>query len=317
MLTVAVLYFVFKDVDMHILWNDITQMNGWWVLLSLTFAVFGYISRALRWMLLIESLGYSPSRKNTFSALMFGYFANLALPRVGEVARCGVLHRKENIPVDKLIGTVIVERLSDLCMLFSLGFFVILIKYELLGEFLYEHVYVAAVERIETIPLSYVIIVSILLSIIGLLLLVSKNRFTFSRKAANFIKGIALGVKSVYTMKKRLLFIAHTLFIWLMYWAMTYVVFFAIPYTAHLDMTDGLFILIVGGLGMTAPVQSGMGVFHWIVGQALMLYGLDFMTQGIVFATISHGSQTILVLILGIFAICHISKKTKKNGLVC
>ena len=307
-ITLAVLYFVFKDIDFAVLWNDIKHMNIWWVILSLVFATLGYISRAIRWVLLIETLGHTPSFKNSFTALMFGYFANLAIPRIGEVARCGVLHKQENIPVNKLIGTVVIERLSDLFMLFLIAMSVLLLKYDFLGGFLKEHVFDAAVEKVETIPLSYVIITTSLLSIIGILLIVSKNKFSFSRKATNFVKGIVTGMKSVFSMKKRVQFIAHTVFIWLMYWAMTYVVFFAIPYTAHLSASDGLFILIVGGLGMTAPVQSGMGVFHWIVGQALLLYGLDFATQGIVFATISHGSQTLLVLILGIISIVTMSK---------
>ena len=127
-IAIVLVYFVFKDVDLQKLWGDIISMNVWWVLLSLGFATLGYILRMLRWVLLIEPLGYNPSKQNTFFALMFGYFANLALPRIGEVARCGVLYSKEKIPVDKLLGTVIIDRAFDLLTLALLGFIVFFCK---------------------------------------------------------------------------------------------------------------------------------------------------------------------------------------------
>lgn len=309
---IGLVYLVFKDVDLTTLWDDIVNMNVWWVLLSLCFAFFGYISRMLRWILLIESLGYSPSKKNSFFALMFGYFANLALPRIGEVARCGVLHSQEKIPVDKLIGTVIIERACDLLILALLAISVVFLKFDLFGPFLYEHVFVAVMQLFYKIPVLYVVLFCMLV-IVGIVFLrVSKNSFAVSKKIVQFIMGVIEGLRSVYTMKKRMQFLLHTLFIWLMYWAMTYVVFFAIPSTSNLDMVDGLFILIVGGLGMSAPVQSGIGVYHYIVAQALVLYGLEFLSEGLLFATISHGSQTVFVVLFGLISVWFLAKKRMK-----
>jgi len=311
-IAIGLVYLVFKDVDLQAFWGDIANMNVWWVLLSLCFAFFGYVSRMLRWVLLIEPLGYFPSKKNSFFALMFGYFANLALPRIGEVARCGVLHTKEKIPVDKLIGTVIIERACDLLMLALLGLSVVFLKFDLFGPFLYEHVLVAVMQLLHKIPVFYIVLFFMLVLIGIVFLRVSKNLFMVSKKILEFIRGIIEGLRSVYTMKKRWKFLFHTVFIWLMYWAMTYVVFFAIPSTSKLDMVDGLFILIVGGLGMSAPVQSGIGVYHYIVAQALVLYGLDFSSEGLLFATIGHGSQTVFVVIFGLIAVWFFAKKKKK-----
>ncbi|HPY82600.1 MAG: flippase-like domain-containing protein [Bacteroidales bacterium] len=312
-IAIVLVYFVFKDVDLQKLWGDIISMNVWWVLLSLGFATLGYILRMLRWVLLIEPLGYNPSKKNTFFALMFGYFANLALPRIGEVARCGVLYSKEKIPVDKLLGTVIIERAFDLLTLALLGIIVFFCKIDLFGTFLYEHVFIAVIQLIQKIPFAYVVLVFGVIAVAAVFLLVSKNTHVLSKKILQFLSGILEGIRSVYTMKKRWRFLFYTLFIWLMYWAMTYTVFFAIPATAHLTMIDGLFILIVGGLGMSAPVQGGIGAFHYVVGQALVLYGLDFLSEGLLFATISHGSQTVFVVLLGIVSIIILSKKNKKH----
>ncbi|MFO7868095.1 MAG: lysylphosphatidylglycerol synthase transmembrane domain-containing protein [Bacteroidales bacterium] len=280
-LGVGIVYIVFKDVDLHMLWTHILSVNFWWIILSLFFALLGYISRAIRWNILIKSLGYSPQLHNTFFAMMFGYFANLALPRVGEFARCVALHKREQVSVDKLFGTVIIERVSDMCMLLMLAVAVVFMKYDLFGNFIHTYVISGFADKVTAIPILYIIGICIVGVGAVVLVLVSRNTFKVSRKIVNFARGIIDGVLSIYKMKNRTAFILHTFFIWLMYWSMTYVVFFAIDATSHLDMVDGLFILIIGGLGMSAPVQSGLGVYHYIVAQALVLYGLQFKTEGL------------------------------------
>ena len=212
----------------------------------------------------------------------------------------------------KLIGTVIIERACDLLILALLAISVVFLKFDLFGPFLYEHVFVAVMQLFYKIPVLYVVLFCMLV-IVGIVFLrVSKNSFAVSKKIVQFIMGVIEGLRSVYTMKKRMQFLLHTLFIWLMYWAMTYVVFFAIPSTSNLDMVDGLFILIVGGLGMSAPVQSGIGVYHYIVAQALVLYGLEFLSEGLLFATISHGSQTVFVVLFGLISVWFLAKKRMK-----
>src|SRR5688500_13972753 len=75
--------------------------------------LLSHFVRAIRWKLLIETLGYRPAKANAFFAVTIGYLANQAVPRLGEVVKCTVLSKYENIPVDKLIGTIILERLID------------------------------------------------------------------------------------------------------------------------------------------------------------------------------------------------------------
>ena len=113
-LGILLLYFAFKGVALDELANIIRDANFWWVGLSLVFLSLSFLSRARRWVLLIEPLNYKPSLKNTFYSLMVGYLANFALPRLGEVTRCVTLGKKEKIPVDSLFGTVIIERFIDL-----------------------------------------------------------------------------------------------------------------------------------------------------------------------------------------------------------
>ena len=103
-------------------------------------------------------------------------------------------------------------------------------------------------------------------------------------------------------MQNRWAFLLHTVIIWAMYFLMTYVVVFAIPATQNLKPIDGVFLLVIGGLGMAAPVQGGIGAFHWIIASGLTLYDIS-KTDGLVFATIQHESQVFLVLILGTISI--------------
>ena len=113
-LGILLLYLSFRGVDLNQLVEDLKAANYFWVVISLLCATVGYISRAIRWRLLIEPLNYKPPIKNVFYALMFGYFANFLFPRIGEITRCGSLTKSDKIPMDSLIGTVIIERAIDL-----------------------------------------------------------------------------------------------------------------------------------------------------------------------------------------------------------
>lgn len=136
------LYLAFRGIDFNSLVHHLKNANYYWVSLSLFFAFIGYWSRAVRWRLLIEPLNYKPPVKNVFNALMFGYFANMALPRLGEISRCGALTRSDKIPMDSLIGTVLIERAIDLVVLLLLLFIIFIAKIESFGLFIKENVFI-------------------------------------------------------------------------------------------------------------------------------------------------------------------------------
>jgi uncharacterized membrane protein YbhN (UPF0104 family) len=111
-------------------------------------------------------------------------------------------------------------------------------------------------------------------------------------------------------------FIFHTFFMWFLYFLMTWVCFFCLDATSHLDVKAGMFILVVGGLGMSAPVQGGIGAYHYIVSQGLQLFNVS-STDGIVYATLVHTTQTIIVVVLGLYAMLMlflIKKRSKKDA---
>jgi len=314
------LYFAFKGINFESLVHDLKTANYTWVGLSLVFAFFAYLSRAYRWKLLIEPLGYSPSFKNVYHAVMVGYIANLAFPRIGEITRCGSLTKTDKIPIDSLIGTVIIERAIDMFVLLIFLVFIILAKLESFGGFIKGNVFIPIYQKFINVvdfPFYYWFIVVFVIGAIVFLYYYFRKRLkrvVVVHKFRKLLRGVITGVKTVTKMRNRWDFLLHTVIIWTMYFLMTYVVIFAIPATQSLTPIDGLFLLVIGGLGMAAPVQGGIGAFHWIIASGLTLYDIP-KTDGLVFATIQHESQVLMVLILGIISLLSLfihSRREKK-----
>ena len=306
---VTLLYYVFDDVDLSAMWHNIVNANYWWVLVALLFAMGGYTFRALRWNLLIESTcGRSPSLWDSFWALMFGYFANLALPRVGEITRCGALARTNKMPFDTLVGTVIVERVFDLLLVFLLAAITFFIKIDFFGTFIMENVVTPTISSVTSISITAVVAILVAIVLVVFVFVFLKENVVM-KKVRSFTQGMVNGIKSVYKLEKRWLFLFYTVMLWVCYWVMTWIICFSIAQTSHLGIVDGLFLLIIGSLGMSVPVQNGIGVYHFIVAKALTIYGLDYTTVGLLYATISHESQLILEIVLGLASMFIVFKK--------
>lgn len=321
-LAVFFLILAFGDVQLKDLISGFRTARYEWVLISLFFATMALFSRTYRWILLIEPLGYKPAAKNTFFALMSGYLANFILPRIGEITRCGSLNRTDRIPVDKLLGTVITERISDLLIVLLLATTVFFLKIGFFGDFLYFNLFHPLYLRTASlINLPWLIWMAIGLSILLALLFYRMIRlwlrkYHLFRRLEKILRSIIDGMKTIGQMNKTWPFLLHTVFIWLMYFLMTWAVIFALPSTAGLGAADVLFIMVIGGLAMAAPVQGGIGAYHWVVSMGLGIYGIP-REDGLVFATLSHESQALLMIILGsfsMFMIFTISKKARHSG---
>ncbi len=313
------LFLAFRHISLEELLSGLRSANYFWVMVSLTFAFLAFISRSYRWILLIEPLGYYPSVKNTFYALMTGYLANFVLPRIGEITRCGSLNRTDKIPVDSLMGTVLTERISDLIVLMLLIIYIFFVKIEFFGRFIISNIMLPVYNKIAT-WLSFSLFVYIIIFVLLLLLIATYRgiiiwlrRYNIFRRAEKIAGSVITGMKSVFRLQKTGYFIIHTIFIWVMYYLMTWALFMALPSTAGLGGHAVLFILVIGGMGMVVPVQGGIGAYHWIVSIGLGLYDIS-REEGLIFATLSHESQAILMILLGSFSMIMILSKQKKNS---
>ena len=317
-LAIILLYFAFRKVDVSIIITGFKDANYIWVIFSIIVAIFANLFRALRWQLLIEPLGVKPSIKNVFGAVMIGYLANFAFPRLGEITKCGVLKKTDNASFESLIGTVLVERASDLVMLLFCVVLVFFIKIDFFGEFLLNKIFKPIFFKASGFSfMSIIIIASTLLFIYLLLHLIRKNVFGHKVKARvkSMYFGIVDGLKSVSRMKKRGLFIFYSFLIWSLYLLMTWLLVFSTKATSDLSIVDSLFVMVVGSFGMIVPVQGGFGAFHIITATGLGLFGIS-REDGLVFATIAHESQTILLIVLGTIsmAVLFIKKKPKPTN---
>jgi uncharacterized protein (TIRG00374 family) len=315
---ILLLYLAFRNIEFQLLVDKLKHANYFWILLSLLISFAGFIVRALRWRLLIEPLGYAPGRSNTFYAVMIGYLANFAFPRIGEITRCGTLNRTEKIPLDSLIGTVIVERSIDVITMILLIILIFFSKIHFFGDFLTNQIFNPAIEGFSGYftkpPIVWIgIIGGFCLIIIGLILFRKRlTRFSFIQKGIAIVKGVGNGLRTGFTMKRRGLFLLYTILLWTIYFLMTWVVVYALPATSHLKPIDGLFILVIGSIGITIPVQGGIGAFHWIVSLGLTLYDIP-KEDGLAFATLSHESQALFIVLLGTFSLAMLAIRRKRK----
>jgi uncharacterized protein (TIRG00374 family) len=319
-IAILLLWLTFRHENLLEIFDKIKHANFWFVSLSVILGFIAFVIRAYRWNMLLEPLGYNAKLINACSALALGYFANLAIPRIGEITRCGVLSKSENVPFEKLIGTVIIERVIDLIMLLFSMLLVAFLEYDLLMNFIMDKIIIPmknkTAENSSAGSSWILILIIVVLFAFAIIILKSKKLNPIRNKILNLINGIMEGLKTIFKIKRPGVFVFHTFFIWFLYFLATYVCFFAFSSTSQLGMKEGVFLLVAGGLGMSAPVQGGIGAYHYIVSQSLMLFNVS-SADGIAFATLAHIGQTLLVILLGcisLFLIFIANNKPPENA---
>jgi len=253
-------YFLGKNPDSVI--RDLKLVDYKFVILSFIFGAWAYINRGLRWIILIDALGHKSSKLNSVAAVSVGYFTNLFIPRAGEISRCTALNQVEKVPVDKLFGTILIERVIDFVILLFIILLSVLLKS---GEIIRSFNEYQKIER-EPSNTKFIILGSILF--VGLLIYLFQNKIKktpFYNKAKQFIEGLKEGFTSIKKIKNKSSFWLHTFSIWTMYFLMTYICFQCIDETSHLTISDGLFLLFLGGIGMAIPTPGGIGSYHLMI----------------------------------------------------
>jgi len=300
---VVLLYFAFRGIDLNDMILQIRQANYSWVALSMVFALLALVFRSIRWKLLIEPLGEHPKLINIFHAVNVGYLANFAFPRIGEVTRCGILYRTDNIPADKLFGTVIVERIFDVLISVLMLALILILRYDAVGGFITENVIQPAMNMIqEMMGIGWSIVIAAILSLAIFIFYkffrTRLSKFSALRKIKNMLGGVLNGVKSVYRIRNIGWFMVLNFLIFGMYLLQTYVMFFALESTSSLGIGDALFVLVLSSFALILPVQGGIGAYHWIISMGLTIFGIA-REDGMVYATISHSVTSILFILLG------------------
>lgn len=307
---------IYKEYNLKEFMGTLKDLKWGWIVLSLVFSLLSHLSRALRWNMLIRPLGYKPKTTNTFFSIIIMYATNLIIPRGGELARCTVLSRYEKIPFGKLVGTVVTERATDTLLLLTLVFISIFSQIGVFKQFIENNPEIG--HNFGFIFTGWFWILSITMGIGGLFLVwILRNKLKQIKAIAKIFEllfNFFEGIKSIRKLKNVGRYVAHSIFIYLMYFFMMYVVFFSYAPTAHIGPLAGLTAFIMGGLAMLAPVQGGIGAWHFMVIETLSIYGLD-KTFGKDFALISHTSMNLMLLIFGgiCFILLPLLNRSKKN----
>jgi len=310
-----VLFWVYRDFD-FLRARDIFmhKMNPWWMLFSLSFGILAHVLRGLRWKQALEPMGYHPRNEWCIDAIFLSYATNLVVPRAGEVTRCGVLKRSDNIPLSASFGTVVTERIID--MICSLAFVLasIFFQFDTLMSFLDQTG--ITVKHVRSL-FSGSKLILLLVGIFAFLLL---SYFVFHRLGlGQKIRGILFqmrdGLLSVGRVENRSLYILYTIGIWACYFFHFSLTFYCFSFTASLGMGAALLLFVAGSFAVLVPTPNGAGPWHFAVISGLVLYGVDSVDAA-AFALIVHGLQTLLVIVLGIFSMIALQFRRKNSKFV-
>lgn len=278
-----------SEEDRILIYSYIQKADLRFVMLSVFFGILSHLSRAYRWKYLLSPLGYQPRFINSVLAVLIAYIANLGIPRSGEILRATTLSSYEKIPFEKTFGTIVAERLVDLLILMGFVVTALVLQFDIIWSILSE-------KKISTVQ----IVIGLAFVIIGYVTL--KKLFTLSQnpliiRIKNFFLGLAEGIMSLKNMPNKGRFIGHTLFIWLMYLAMFYVVKWTVPETASLAMNAILPAFVVGGLAISAT-NGGIGIYPFSVALVLAAFKIS-NESGLAFGWIMWTSQTLMIIVFG------------------
>lgn len=293
----GIFYLIFKDRPLdevvHSLKRDFDYR---FIALSLVVGVLSHWVRALRWRMLMTFEGREPSMTNVFGAVWIGYLANLVLPRMGEVSKCGVVSKYEKLSFARVAGTVVVERLADLAGMVVILLAVWILEYALLREFVSRFV------KWPSLGMGlgwWMVVLAVAAGLMILGLGYKYIRRGMWLKFREMVQKFAEGTRSYAQLPQKGLFVVYSILIWVFYFFMLYIPFFSLHETSALTPLAALTVLVTGSLGMLVPIQGGVGPWHFMVIQTLVLYGVVPDAAGN-FALVVHTSQNLLIVAVGL-----------------
>jgi uncharacterized membrane protein YbhN (UPF0104 family) len=272
-----------------------------------------HYSRAIRWKILMEPLGYSPRISNTYLAVLIGYMANLAIPRLGEILKCTVLARYEKVPADKLVGTIVAERAFDVICLVIVMLIAFFTQTDVIGDYLsakLAELLGSKTEGLSTTKVLLAVAIALFFFTIVILILKKFAHISFIQKIKTIARGVLHGLTSVRYIKHKGWFIFHTVFIWSMYLLSVRIGMFALSETSSYGVKPSLSVLSTGSIAMILT-PSGIGAYPLFVQETMQLYGLRY-SMGIAFGWLMWAVQFFQQLLSGFVALALFPYLNKK-----
>ena len=302
LLGLFILVWVYRDFNFQRVGEVLTGgMDYGWIALSLVFGVFANLFRGWRWKLALEPLNEHPKMANCVYAIFISYASNLVIPRVGEVSRCGVLSKYDGVSFSKSLGTVVSERMIDtLCVGLITGL-VLVSQMPVFATFFAETgTNVGRYAEVLTSGHFYLIVLCAIAAFLLVFFLI-RNVALFA-KLKGILHNVWQGIVALKDIKQIPIYIMYTIGIWVCYFLEFYLTFYAFGFSAHLGLSAGLVMFVVGTLAVIVPTPNGAGPWHFAVMTMMVLYGVGKEDAGI-FALLVHGIQTFLLILLGIYGL--------------
>ncbi len=300
LIAIAAIVYGSRNIDLQKSFEEIKKADFFWVIVSSGAGIIAFVLRGLRWKMMLSPMGYEVKAINSISAVIVTYFTNLFVPRAGELARCTALYRVEKVPVEKSIGTVILERVIDLIMLLFTMLVTLIVNFELLSNFIIDNLNLK--NKHGATDGNVVLYVVLVLGVLGLVIVwLFRKQLMKIGFLTKMVNGVKEGVLVIFKMKRTWLYILYSVLIWLCYISMIYMSFWALESTREMTIQQGLFVFVAGTMGFILPAPGGVGTYHAAIIASFVSLKLS-KEVGATYAVIVHGAQTVLSLIAGGYA---------------
>ncbi|MDA3615857.1 lysylphosphatidylglycerol synthase transmembrane domain-containing protein [Polluticaenibacter yanchengensis] len=311
---IFIIWWIGKDLtdeQKTLFYSSLKEANLWFILPISLLALLSHFLRAKRWGLMLHQMKYTPKTMNLFLVTLIGYLANLGIPRLGEILKCTYLNKYEKIPADKLVGTIVVERIFDMVCFAAVFGLAILVEFKTVLHFINNGLFKNSGNSVSKL------IILGFIALTGFLLLkyffkkFPTNKFVI--KANEILKNIQAGLLSIINLKTRGLFLIYTICIWFLYWIQIYIGYQFLDSLSHLSIGSSFAVFAISTIAI-AVTPGGIGLYQLFVMQVLLLYGIS-ESSGLAFGWIMWGLSTIILIISGLISLFVLPKVNKKINL--
>lgn len=275
------------------------QSARYWLIIPVFFLLTtSHILRTLRWKLLMEPMGYRPSFLNSFFAVMIGYLANLAVPRLGEVLKCTLLSRYEKVPVERVLGTIVAERAFDVISLLAVFLLALLLQFDVVTGS-YANITGMQGNTDKTGGWGgWIVLIAIVIMGAWLAWVFYTGRGkALVQKIAGLLRGVWEGLISAGKIKQKKLFFFYTVAIWVLYIAGTWMGFYATAGTDQLGFQVAVSGLAFASIGMIIT-PGGIGAYAFLLALVVEQNGVEY-AMGVANGTLQWFAQVLIVVLVG------------------
>ena len=305
-----ILWLMYRKTDMKELWVIIESANFGIIALSLIFGLIGNVIRGLRWELFVNALGYHPPRASIVYATLGNYAVNFVLPRAGDVWRCGVVSKYDKIPLGKTVETFLVDKMIDIVAGLSIIFVSMVLYVDFFISYFRDNPqFLENAKGVFYSPWLYLIL--IILVIASVLPFTVFKGTAFMKKVKAFLATVKYDLKVISGIKEKKQILIYTILLWFCFYLYFYICFFAFDFTKDLGPLAGLIVFAMTNIGISVPVQGGIGPWHFVVISSLLILGVA-ENEALAFAGAVFAIQSIWQImygLFGVFAMPHVKRK--------